>query len=312
MALVVSAGGDHSAYVLGMLHQLFLKDPRCDWKFLAGNSAGSLICCGVCKSTNEHEYIKMIVQMFDSMCNNDAIREWSIFGTFINLIQSFFYHKSIYRTTLPSMICKEFGNEMPSGRTLHIGVYNQTKGKYETMVGYSPEVVAASCSIPGIFEPVVINGDEYVDGGMMHIIPTPAIKEWCASNTGNLDIMCCYPMCSFEEFHKTEYVSSSMKLMSEGLETFICLLWNNLQRDLDELSSYFGVDIRNKRVFNFGKISVRVFAPSKGIYSSFTDRNPVTLHRMFCHGEDVVREMIHTGTDKRTDKHTDKEKLKFI
>lgn len=293
MALVVSAGGDHSAYVLGMMHQLFATEPRCDWKFLAGNSAGSLICCGVCKATNEQEYIRMVCRMFESMCNRDAIKEWSIFGSVINLIQSIFYHKSFYRTTLPDMICQEFGETMPPGRSMHTGVYNQTKGRYETKVGYSPQVVAASCSIPGIFEPVVIDGDEYIDGGMVHIIPTPAILEWCESNSGRLDIMCCYPICSFLEFRKTEYMCSRMKLVDEGLETFVCMLWNNLQRDLDELSTYFQVDIRRNHVFDFKDISVRFFVPSKGIYSSFTNRNPIALHRMFIHGRGVVKKMFN-------------------
>jgi len=293
MALVVSAGGDHSAYVLGMLHQLFVNEPRCDWKFLAGNSAGSLVCCGVCKATNEHEYIKMIYHMFESMCNSDTVEEWSIFGSVINLIQSVFYHKSFYRTTLPELICQEFGETMPPGRTMHIGVYNQTKGCYETKVGYSPAVIAASCSIPGVFEPVVIDGDEYVDGGMVHIIPTPVIMEWCESNSGRLDIMCCYPICSFEEFRKTEYTCSNMKLVNEALESFICMLWNNLQRDLDDLSVYFKVDVRHNRVFKFKGIGVRLFAPSKGVYSSFTNKNPMALHRMFIHGKDVVKGMLN-------------------
>lgn len=295
MALVISAGGDHSAYVLGMLHQLFVIDAKFDWDFLAGNSAGALICCGVCKSTNEHEYIKMITTMFESMCKKDAVQEWSRFGSFINIITSIFFHKSIYRTTLPDMVRAEFGDKMPCRRTLHIGVYNQTHGKYETIVGYSPDTVAASCSIPGIFEPVVINGCQYVDGGMGHIIPTPAIKEFCLQKDAHeLDIMCCYPICSFEEFHKTEYACSTIGLMNEGLETFICLLWNNLQRDLDELSIFFGIDVRKTRIFQSNNINVRLFAPNIGIYSSFTHKNPTALRRMFCHGKEIAIQMYNT------------------
>jgi hypothetical protein len=303
MAFVVSAGGNHSATVLGMMHELFVHDPRCDWKFLAGNSAGALVCCGVSTVSSNSEYLLMIQRMFDSMCTKKVTREWSVFGSLINFVESLFYHKSVYRTTLPDMVALEFNNRVRVGRSLHFGVYNQTKGRYETMEGYSPEVVAASCSIPGVFEPVSINGDEYVDGGMGHIIPTPAVVEWCESakrkkKPDRLDIMSCYPIVSFKEFRSTEYLCSNMKLAGEALETFICVLWNNLQRDLDELSRYFDVDVRQTRVFEVGNISVRIFAPEIGIYSSFVKNDPRALKRMYRHGEEVVKQMFKTDVKK--------------
>lgn len=41
------------------------------------------------------------------------------------------------------------------------------------------EAVAASCSIPIIFSPVVINGVHYVDGGLFHNFPVSIIREEC-------------------------------------------------------------------------------------------------------------------------------------
>jgi len=302
MALIVTAGGNHSATVLGMMYELFVHDPRCDWTFLAGNSAGALVCCGVSTVDNRSDYVRMILRMFESMRTKKVALEWSVLGSLVNFVQSLFYHKSVYRTTLPGMVASEFGNPVHAER-LHIGVYNQTKGRYETM-GYSPEAVAASCSIPGVFEPVLINGDEYVDGGMGHIIPTPAVVEWCeeakrGDRDDRIDIMCCYPIVSFKEFHRSEYVGSSMKLANEALETFICVLWNNLQRDLDELSRYFDKDVRKHRMFTVGKISVRIFAPEIGVYSSFVHCNPTALTKMYRHGREVVKQMFKTdvGTD---------------
>jgi hypothetical protein len=284
-----------------MLHELFVHEPRYDWKFLAGNSAGALVCCGVSTVNSNSEYLLMISRMLDSMCTKKVTREWSVFGSLVNFVVSLFYHKSVYRTTLPDMVALEFNNRVRGGCSLYFGVYNQTKGRYETMEGYSPEVVAASCSIPGVFEPVLINGDEYVDGGMGHIIPTPAVIEWCNSakqlkKPDHIDIMCCYPIVSFEKFRDTEYVRSNMKLVNEALETFICVLWNNLQRDLKELNDYFGVDVRQTRAFNIGEIggeiSVRVFAPDIGIYSSFVEQDPIALRKMFNNGTKIVKQMF--------------------
>ena len=41
------------------------------------------------------------------------------------------------------------------------------------------EAVTASCSIPIIFSPVVINGVHYVDGGLFHNFPVSIIREEC-------------------------------------------------------------------------------------------------------------------------------------
>ncbi len=41
------------------------------------------------------------------------------------------------------------------------------------------DVVRASCSIPIIFSPVVINNDLYVDGGVLNNMPTKVLRQQC-------------------------------------------------------------------------------------------------------------------------------------
>ena len=43
--------------------------------------------------------------------------------------------------------------------------------------GSLPDAVRASVSIPAVFKPFEMNGHEYVDGGILENLPTPAIKE---------------------------------------------------------------------------------------------------------------------------------------
>lgn len=50
---------------------------------------------------------------------------------------------------------------------------------HEFRSGPIVEAVAASCSIPIIFSPVVINGIHYVDGGLFHNFPVSIIREEC-------------------------------------------------------------------------------------------------------------------------------------
>lgn len=46
------------------------------------------------------------------------------------------------------------------------------------------ECVLASCSIPIVFKPRVINGTRYVDGGVLHNLPAWAIRERCRTLYG--------------------------------------------------------------------------------------------------------------------------------
>ena len=48
---------------------------------------------------------------------------------------------------------------------------------HEFRSGPIVEAVTASCSIPIIFSPVVINGVHYVDGGLFHNFPVSIIRE---------------------------------------------------------------------------------------------------------------------------------------
>ena len=55
---------------------------------------------------------------------------------------------------------------------LHIGVTNLNTGQLECWDrGPLHEVVAASCGIPFLFRPVVLNGSQYVDGGVIENMP---------------------------------------------------------------------------------------------------------------------------------------------
>lgn len=50
---------------------------------------------------------------------------------------------------------------------------------HEFRTGPIVEAVTASCSIPIIFSPVVINGVHYVDGGLFHNFPVSIIRDSC-------------------------------------------------------------------------------------------------------------------------------------
>lgn len=109
--------------------------------------------------------------------------EWAIpkdglfkLDKFAKLLDSWLPVKMLEELNIPTVVCAT----------------NLTRG---TQVGWSkgeivPRVVA-SCSIPIVFKPVRINGEYYVDGGILHNLPAWAIRQECdvlfGSNCSPLD-----------------------------------------------------------------------------------------------------------------------------
>lgn len=91
----------------------------------------------------------------------DGIFKLTKFG---KLLESWLPVKNLEELNIPTVVCAT----------------NLDRG---TQVGWSkgeivPRVIA-SCSIPIVFCPVEINGEHYVDGGVLHNLPAWAIRDYC-------------------------------------------------------------------------------------------------------------------------------------
>lgn len=65
-------------------------------------------------------------------------------------------------------------------KPIYIGVTNFDKGEPAVFSeGPLGDIVAASCSIPIVFQPVRINGTYYVDGGVLRNLPAWTIRDKC-------------------------------------------------------------------------------------------------------------------------------------
>ncbi len=65
-------------------------------------------------------------------------------------------------------------------RPLYVCITNLSRGRFEIVhEGELYEIVAASASIPILFRPRLIKGDEYVDGGLLNNLPVEPLLETC-------------------------------------------------------------------------------------------------------------------------------------
>ncbi len=65
-------------------------------------------------------------------------------------------------------------------KPFHVGVTNLNSGKHEIFdSGPLHDIVLASSAVPGIFQPIEIDGQFYVDGGVMNNMPADPIRSHC-------------------------------------------------------------------------------------------------------------------------------------
>ncbi len=65
-------------------------------------------------------------------------------------------------------------------RKFFVGVTNLNAGKHEIWdSGPLHDLVLASSAVPGVFQPIEINGKYYVDGGVMNNMPAHPIRHLC-------------------------------------------------------------------------------------------------------------------------------------
>ncbi len=169
-----------------------------------------------------------IIDCFVSAGKFGDFTEWSIPKTgfmkldkFGKMLESWLPVKRLEDFRIPSVICAtDFDNARSVG---------WAKGEVV------PRVLA-SCSIPVVFQPVMINGVNYVDGGVLRNLPAWAIRDYCQTLYGSN----CSPM--------RRASSSRQSLIDIALRSFHLMMKSNTPQDI-RLCDYL---IENQSLANFG------------------------------------------------------------
>ena len=165
LGIAFSGGGAKAAAHCGALQALREFGIRPD--IVSGTSAGSLVAAFYSAGFSPVQMIGMFREMnFFRDIVSPSKPKGGLFDSapLLELLQGKLPYSDIEE--LPVPICV-VAADMDHGRPKVF-----TKGKI------APRLVA-SCSIPIVFKPMVINGVHYVDGGVFQNLPVPAIRNVC-------------------------------------------------------------------------------------------------------------------------------------
>ncbi len=170
VGLVLGAGAARGFAHVGVVKALEAQGIRPD--IVVGSSAGSVIAALLASGATGNDLNRLALNLDEA-----TIADWGLpfagrFGGLIkgdalqNMINREVQNKTIEQMRIPLGIV---ATELQSGK----GVLFRT--------GNTGQAVRASCSIPGVFQPTVIAGKEYVDGGLVAPVPVSYARQMGAT-----------------------------------------------------------------------------------------------------------------------------------
>jgi len=170
VGLVLGAGAARGFAHVGVIKALEAQGIRPD--IVVGSSAGSVIAALLASGATGNDLNRLALNLDEA-----TIADWGLpfagrFGGLIkgdalqNMVNREVQNKSIEQMRIPLGIV---ATELQSGK----GVLFRT--------GNTGLAVRASCSVPGVFQPAVISGKEYVDGGLVAPVPVSYARQMGAT-----------------------------------------------------------------------------------------------------------------------------------
>lgn len=162
--LVLSGGGTRGFAHLGVIAALLEKGIKPD--IISATSAGSIVGAFIAAGKTPKE----VLQIFN--------KGWFFKYTKLHLPINGLLKLGGLKEVIQKEITEKNIEDLPI--PFYVSVSNLHKGNVEYKnSGPIGEIVLASSSIPILFSPVTLNGDSYVDGGLMDNIPVLPIKDLC-------------------------------------------------------------------------------------------------------------------------------------
>ena len=135
---------------------------------VVGTSAGSVIAALYASGYRGTELQKIALSLDEA-----AITDWALpfSGRFGGMIKG---------DALQAMVNRLVKNQTIENMSMPLGIVGtdlQTGNGVLFQRGDTGQAVRASCSIPGVFQPTIIQGKEYVDGGLVSPVPVRYAKQ---------------------------------------------------------------------------------------------------------------------------------------
>ena len=170
IGLALGAGAARGFAHIGVIKALEAQGIRPD--IIVGSSAGSVIAALLASGATGNELNRLALNLDEA-----TIADWGLpfAGRFGGLIKG---------DALQNMVNREVQNKSIEQMRVPLGIVATDLQSGKGVLfrsGNTGLAVRASCSVPGIFQPAIISGKEYVDGGLVAPVPVSYARQMGAT-----------------------------------------------------------------------------------------------------------------------------------
>ena len=170
IGLVLGAGAARGFAHVGVIKALEAQGIRPD--IVVGSSAGSVIAALLASGASGNDLNRLALNLDEA-----TIADWGLpfAGRFGGLIKG---------DALQNMVNREVQNKTIEQMRIPLGIVATELQSGKGILfrsGNTGLAVRASCSVPGVFQPAVISGKEYVDGGLVAPLPVSYARQMGAT-----------------------------------------------------------------------------------------------------------------------------------
>ncbi|MDO9154575.1 MAG: patatin-like phospholipase family protein [Paludibacter sp.] len=175
LGLCLSGGAALGFAHIGVLQAL--EDHGIFPEHVTGSSMGAIIGTLYCAGYSPAEMMLMIK-------NDKLYKITKLMHFHPGFLKSGLIDHEILRSLIKELIPHNSFGQLK--KRMHICVSNLSKGEWEIIhEGENLDMwVAASASIPGIFEAIKLDDNFYVDGGLLNNVPAQGLEEYCQTIIG--------------------------------------------------------------------------------------------------------------------------------
>ncbi len=164
LGVALSGGGARGFAHIGALRALEERGIKPD--ILAGTSAGSIVAALYADGYTPHHILRLFSDLNVRELVDVTLPKMSLlkFDKFINFLESRLHARNVEELKIPTLI---IATDFDNGKSV---VFEQ---------GALSTCIAASCAIPIVFAPIIIDDIHYVDGGVLRNLPATPLRDIC-------------------------------------------------------------------------------------------------------------------------------------
>lgn len=288
--LVLAGGGSRGAFSCGALYQLIVKEGL-NFDYISGISVGSLHGAMLAQAQNADELKKYAIYL-KYLWTRKIQGDYSIYnaGGTINLLWRDYLHDI---APLKNLLDTEadWARIHSSPIKLWVGAVSFQTGKikyvnnHDTPPDIFKQYVLASSSMPLMFPPVEINGQQYFDGGLRDVIPLEILLE----NHNDLEEIHIGHTAVANIVPTIEKFKGAFSILGRTLDIIIAEV---MRQDINEHLKQDTIDLLLKKRTNIrrGNKFVQVYnhVPLRQIIEDSLEFDKNKINELFRHGRQIA------------------------